>query len=78
MRKKKYEELVPEGELVLIPDFLPPPHELARARRMVKVTLSLTKESLDFFQDHAKRNNVKYQKMIREVVDIYAKKSMAL
>jgi hypothetical protein len=79
MKRKKYEEFVPEGELIEIPDFLPPPHMLVLPKqRTVKVTLSLTKESIDFFKMQAKRNHVKYQQMIRQVVDIYAQQSMSL
>lgn len=78
MKKKQYEEFEPEGELVQIPDFLPPPHELIKAKQTVKITLSLTRESLDFFRKEAKRNKVKYQQMIRKVVDIYAQQARAL
>ncbi len=76
--RKKYDELVPQGKLIRIPDFLPPPSELVRPRVTVKVTLGLSKESIDFFKREAKKNNVKYQAMIREVVDLYARRSKAL
>lgn len=73
--KKKFEEFVPQGKLVQVPDFLPPPSELINAKITVKVTLGLSKESIDFFKREAKKNNVKYQAMIREVVDLYARMS---
>lgn len=38
----------------------------------VKVTIALTKKSLDFFKREAKKHNAKYQKMIRDLVDRYA------
>ncbi len=67
----KYE--MPIGKLTQIKDFLPPPHQLAFPEETVKVTISLTKESLDFFKKEAARSKMKYQKMIRAVVDRYAK-----
>jgi predicted DNA binding CopG/RHH family protein len=37
----------------------------------VKVTLSLNKNSLEFFKREAKKNRVPYQRMIRALVDEY-------
>ncbi len=72
MKKRKYEEFVPEGELIQVPDFLPPPDQLVFPDGTIKVTLSLTKDSVDFFKKQAKKHHTKYQKMIREVIDRYA------
>ncbi len=63
----------PVGKLTKVKDFLPPPHQLIMPDETVKVTLSLTKTSLDFFKRQAQKNNIKYQRMIRELVDRYAK-----
>lgn len=63
---------MPVGKLKEVADFLPPPGELVLPEETVKVTLSLTKSSLDFFRREAKRHHTKYQRMIREVVDRYA------
>lgn len=60
------------GEVRLVDDFLPPPEELVLAEDNVKVTLSLTRQSLDFFKREAKKNRVPYQRMIRALVDEYA------
>jgi len=38
----------------------------------IKVTLSLTKESIDFFKTQADRHHTQYQKMIRNLLDQYA------
>jgi hypothetical protein len=38
----------------------------------VKVTLSLTRRSIDFFKREAKRRRVPYQRMIRALVDEYS------
>ena len=66
-------EDMPAGELKRIPDFLPPPSELVFPEETVKVTLSLTRSSIDFFKKQARKHKTKYQKMIREVVDRYAR-----
>ena len=54
-----------------VPDFLPPPDELAKADEVVKVTIALGKESIDFFKKQAKEHNTSYQRMIRRLLDEY-------
>ena len=54
-----------------IEDFLPPPESLVFKRPSVKVTLALSRESLEFFKEKAKQHRVPYQTMIREVVQRY-------
>jgi hypothetical protein len=56
----------------MIKDFLPPPSELVLREDNVKVTLSLSRRSIDFFKSEAKKQRVPYQKMIRALVDGYA------
>ncbi len=70
----KYDEDMPIGKLTEVPNFLPPPEKLVFPEDTVKVTLSLTKSSIDFFKREAHKHHTKYQKMIREVVDRYARK----
>ncbi len=73
-KKEKYDPDMPVEPLTEVKDFLPPPHKLVfPGEQTVKVTISLSKESVDFFKRHAKKNKMKYQRMIREVVDRYAK-----
>ena len=69
-RDPNYE--MPVGKLTEVPNFLPPPEELIFPDDNVKVTLSLSKSSVDFFKREAKRHGTKYQKMIREVVNRYS------
>jgi len=38
----------------------------------VKVTIALSKTSVDFFKKEAKKYNTPYQKMIRRLLDEYA------
>ncbi len=59
-------------EAEVIPDFLPPPDELMAKEDSVKVTLSLSRPTVDFFKRRARRNRLKYQRMIRRVLDLYA------
>ena len=60
------------GKLVRIEDNLPKPSELVFREDNVKVTLSLSRQSLEFFKREAKRQRVPYQRMIRALVDKYA------
>ncbi len=55
-------------------DFLPPPDQLIKKNPKIKVTISLNRRSVEFFKKYAKKNNVKYQTMINEVLDQYAQK----
>lgn len=61
----------PIGELKIIHDFLPPPEKLVMQGETVKVTLALTKESIDFFKRAAKKHHTRYQTMIRELLEQY-------
>ena len=62
------------GRVRVVPDFLPSPAELVPREENVKVTLSLSRRSLDFFKREAKKRRVPYQRMIRALVDAYAEK----
>jgi len=60
---------ITKGEI--IDDFLPPPEKLLRKEPKVKITITLNTGSVNFFKKFARKNNVKYQKMINEVLDRY-------
>ena len=51
-----------------------PPDALVLREDNVKVTLSLSRRSVDFFKRAAKKRRVPYQRMIRALVDAYAEK----
>jgi predicted DNA binding CopG/RHH family protein len=70
-RKVKYTD-EPIGKVKIVADFLPKPGELVLKEETVKVTLSLTKDSLDFFKKEAQLHHVAYQKLIRTLLDQYA------
>lgn len=61
----------PIGEYRVVPDFLPPPDQLAFRDEGVKVTIALSKRSVDFFKAHAAKNQTQYQRMIRQLLDAY-------
>ena len=58
-------------EVRVIADFLPPPSELAFRDATVKVTIALSKRSIEFFKREAAKHDVPYQKMIRRLLDEY-------
>jgi hypothetical protein len=62
----------PMGRLRVIDDFLPRPDELVFKEDNVKVTMALSKSSVDFFKTEAKKYRIPYQAMIRRLVDLYA------
>ena len=72
-KTKKYTE-GEIGDLEVVEDFLPPPAELVLREDTVKVTLALSRRSVDFFKREARKARVPYQRMIRALVDAYAEK----
>ena len=60
------------GKLKVVKDFLPPPDQLVLKEESVKVTISLSKESVAFFKKEARKHHTQYQRMIRKVLDLYA------
>ncbi|MFY9590190.1 CopG family transcriptional regulator [Rickettsia endosymbiont of Halotydeus destructor] len=61
------------GAVKIVKDFLPPPKELLLKDDSVKITISLSKESVEFFKNQAATAHVPYQKMIRILLDKYTK-----
>lgn len=61
----------PLGEYRVVPDFLPRPDELAYRDEGVKVTIALSRKSVDFFKSQAAQNRTQYQRMIRHLLDAY-------
>ena len=71
MRKKiKYTE-GPVGDHLVLKDFLPAPKDLVFKEQNVKVTMSLSKSSIEFFKREAEKHHTQYQKMIRRLLDLY-------
>jgi hypothetical protein len=61
----------PIGEPRAIKDFLPAPSELAFRDEDVKITITLSRKSVDFFKSEAAKADTQYQRMIRRLLDVY-------
>ena len=61
----------PIGKVQVVADFLPSPAELAFREEGVKVTLALSKKSIEFFKSEATKHRTQYQRMIRRLLDAY-------
>jgi predicted DNA binding CopG/RHH family protein len=59
------------GDVRVVQDCLPAPEQLAFREEGVKVTLALSKKSVDFFKSEAAKHHTQYQRMIRRLVDAY-------
>ncbi len=59
------------GNPKVIRDFLPSPEELAFRDEDVKITITLSKKSVEFFKSAAARGDTQYQRMIRRLLDAY-------
>jgi predicted DNA binding CopG/RHH family protein len=55
----------------VVRDFLPPPEALAFREEGVKVTLALSKKSVDFFKAEASKHHTQYQRTICKLIDSY-------
>jgi predicted DNA binding CopG/RHH family protein len=60
------------GKVEVVKDFLPKPEDLVFKEDNVKVTINLSKSSLDFFKKLAKQHGSQYQKVIRNLLDSYS------
>jgi hypothetical protein len=72
MKKKIRYTDEPLGDVSVISDFLPRPEDLVLRDEGVKITISLSKRSIDFFKGEARKHDTQYQRMIRRLLDAYA------
>ena len=63
-------------DVKIISDFLPSPDELAFKEETVKITIALSKRSIDFFKKHARNHKTPYQKLIRRLLDEYVSRQV--
>ncbi|MDD5066826.1 MAG: CopG family transcriptional regulator [bacterium] len=75
--KKNKDHDKPIGRLKIIDDFLPSPDELVQDEKTQKITILLNKRSIEFFKKQAQKNNTKYQRMIRNLLERYVKRYIA-
>ena len=62
----------PIRRVMVIPASCFSPEELALKDETLKVTIALSRTSVEFFKKEAKKYNTPYQKMIRRLLDEYA------
>lgn len=74
MKRKPVDWDMPIGKLTRVKDFLPPPDKLVIPEQTIKVTLLLSKSSINFFKRKATQHRTKYQRMIRALVDQYTER----
>ncbi len=60
------------GKVEIVRDFLPKPEELVFKDDTIKITLNLSRSSVDFFKGIAQKHGSQYQKVIRSLLDRYA------
>lgn len=75
--RKQIDDDFPYGKLTVVKDDLPPPDQLWIPDDGVKVTLKLTRRSIQFFKSLARKKRSKYQRLIRELVDHYTVRNSA-
>ncbi len=61
------------GDLKVVPDFLPSPDQPVFREEGIKVTITLSKRSVEFFKREAEKHGTQYQRMIRRLLDAYAR-----
>lgn len=61
----------PMEDVQVVRDFLPSPDELAFREETVKVTLQLSRASVEYFKKEAQIHHTPYQRMIRRLLDEY-------
>ena len=61
----------PLGDPKVVRDFLPSPQELAFRDEDIKITITLSKKSVEFFKTAAAKGDTQYQRMIRRLLDAY-------
>ncbi len=74
--KNEYSETY--GKMNRVEDFLPKPKDLVfkEGPEMVKITISINKNTVDFFKDEANKLNTSYQRMIRNLLNQYVTKNI--
>ena len=68
------QNMVPEkiGKVEIVDDILPKPEDLIFKKDTLKVTLNLSKSSVEFFKGIAQKHGSRYQRVIRKLLDRYA------
>lgn len=67
----------PMEDVKIIDDFLPSPEELAFKEETVKITIALSRQSIEFFKQQARHHKTQYQRLIRRLLDEYVNRQMS-
>ncbi len=76
MKKTKNSDF-PQGKVKIVDDFLPPPEALFPKEHLTKITIAIDDKTLNQFKKIAEKTGHKYQRMMREVLRIYAERYSA-
>ena len=74
MPRKIQDNDMPIGKVTIVDDFLPSPEELVLGEEKQKITITLSKASVDFFKKLAQTKRTKYQPLIRKLLEKYVEK----
>jgi hypothetical protein len=67
----------PGGDFIIIEDYLPPPDQLVFKESNTRVTINLKARDIEYFKREAKKYGTQYQKLIRNVLDMYVTNASA-
>lgn len=74
MKKKITYTNEPMDDFRVVTDFLPSPEDLVFREETTKVTIALTRRSVEFFKNIASSHDTQYQKLIRRLLDEYVER----
>ena len=64
-------------EFTIIADHLPPPEELARRLKKVKVTVEVDAPTVEAFRKKTGRGGAAYRRMMGRLLDVYAARELS-
>ena len=67
----------PGGDYIIIDDYLPSPDQLVFKESNARVTINLNARDIEYFKREAKKHGTQYQKLIRNVLDLYVTNASA-
>ena len=67
----------PLGEIRIISDFLPSPEEMNLKSDEIQVTMSLSADSIAYFEAVAQQYQIHYQAIIRQLLDEYVARQVS-
>ena len=71
MKKKMTYKNSPLRRIQVVKDFLPKPDQLILKETNIRITLNLSRRSIEYFKKLGQKMHAPYQKLIRSLVDEY-------